>query len=189
MTFLGLSGIDWMVLALLATFALIGFFRGLLRELFTLLGVFLSLLFSILLMSPTGRILSRWIPLSERIQLIVGFLSIFLLALILFHLLFFILSRIYRIHPIGFGDRIAGFFFGLTKGGFIVFVLLFFIALLPLTSTLSGFFRNSLSMSMIRSASPSIERFLTTLPKLKRVVDTQKGKIVIERSGDEEEKE
>ena len=182
MIFLGLNGIDWGILALLASFALIGMYRGLIREIFTLMGVFLSVLFAFLLMVPTGRLLSRWIELSERIQLIVGFLTVYLLALILFHLLFFMLSRIYRIHPVGMGDRIAGFFFGLFKGGFIVFVLLFFIGLLPLTSRISKVFHNSTIMRMTRETSPSIEKFLSTLPKLKNLVDTRKGKILIEKS-------
>jgi membrane protein required for colicin V production len=182
MSILGLSVIDWVILTVLATFALIGFYRGLIREVFTLVGVFLSLLFAFLLMSPAGRLIARWAPMSERIQLIIGFLAIFFLSLIILHVLFYFFSRIYRFTPIGLGDRIAGLAFGLLKGGFVVFIALFFIGLLPLTSHVSRFFRNSATMQITRSASPKIERIFSALPKLKDVVNRKKGKIIIEKA-------
>ncbi|MCH7760310.1 CvpA family protein [candidate division TA06 bacterium] len=182
MTVLGLSGADWIILALLAAFALLGFKKGLLREFFTLVGTFLSLLIAFLLMAPAGHIIGRLAPLTHRIQLILGFLSLFFLSLILLHLSFFFLSRVLRYTPIGFGDRLAGLSFGLLKGGFVVFVVLFFIGLLPLTSTVNRFFRTSFMMDKVRGVSPKIEKVISIIPKVKEVLDTKKGKLIIEKT-------
>lgn len=185
---LGLSLMDWILLALLVTFGLLGFYKGLIRELFLLVGVFFSVLFAILLMESVGKLLARWLPLSERIQLILGFLSIFILTLILLHLLFYILSRIYRFTPVGLGDRIAGLIFGIGKGGIVIFSILFFIGLLPLTSSISRFFRNSTLMGVTRKFSPKVERIIALIPIAKNVLDTSKGKILIKESEIENEK-
>ena len=100
-----------------------GIFRGLLKETFSLIGVFggfyAAYTYYLLLAKP----LSRWIADPVYLNLL-SFLIIFCLVFIIISILGVIINYILKIAFLGWVDRICGAGFGILRGIFIISVLL-----------------------------------------------------------------
>jgi membrane protein required for colicin V production len=123
---------------------LLGFWKGLVRQLFTLAGV----LGGSALALNGYRAVARWAPLGGRgAREIFGFLALLLGCVVLSWLLGHLLSRLLESLTLGWANRFAGGGLGLVKAAVIsAVVALFLVHVLPKGSTL---LRESVSLPYV----------------------------------------
>lgn len=116
-----MAALDWAVIAILALSVLLGLWRGLVYEVLSVLNWIAAFL------------LARWLapvavqympvhPASERVQYVVGFLGVFLAALILGGLLSWVVKKLVAAAGLAPVDRMLGGVFGLVRGTMVVLV-------------------------------------------------------------------
>ena len=117
------NAVDWGLLAVLAWSSLTALFRGIIREIFGLLGTVLGLLLACWYYPAVAGQLARWIS-SPPMASAAGFLFITSVVMIACT----VVGRIIRgtAHTVGLGlfDRLAGALFGLLRGSAIGVALL-----------------------------------------------------------------
>lgn len=111
-----MSFIDIGILGILGVFLLKGIFRGLLKEVCSLLGLVLGGVFAFTFHQPLAQTLQDSFNLPAQLCVWGSFLAIFLLVVIIFGLLGFVLHRFVRLVFLGGFNRVAGALFGLVQG-------------------------------------------------------------------------
>ena len=112
------------VVAVILGFCLIrGIFRGLVKEVASIIGVLAGFYAAYTYYPEMAGLLSRWI--SSTIYLnITSFMALFCLILIIISILGVVLKYLMSIAHLGWVDRVSGAGFGVLKGVLIVSVLL-----------------------------------------------------------------
>jgi len=112
--------LDYVVLGVLAVSVGLGAWRGLVREVISILGWVIAFLAANLLAGPLGAAMPQAIPTPE-LRVAAAFVCVFIAALILVSLLGLLLSK--AVHAAGLGgpDRALGACFGAARG--LLFVL------------------------------------------------------------------
>ncbi len=138
--------LDIAILLILAFSVGSGLIKGLVKELFSLIGVVLSVLVALLVAPRFGLYLERWIEV-ESASYATALLLLFLGTLLVVAILGQLLTRLIEFAHLGFVNRLLGGAFGLVRGvlvGLIVLVGLTLVldAQTPLlaTSRLAPFF-------------------------------------------------
>lgn len=134
--------VDIAVLAILAAFVLKGLFRGLLKELCSLLGLFAGAFLAFRFHASLAEILVQ-AGLPARIGPVAGFVLLFLATFAFFAVLGHLLSRVVRLFFLGGFNRVAGGLFGLAQGVLLLTLVLFALSLAPLPKGLQPVFRSS----------------------------------------------
>ncbi len=116
--------VDIGILAILAIFLIKGIWRGLLREVCSLLGLVLGGLFAFTFNQPAAEWLQASYGLPARLSAWGSFLVIFLLVIFLFGVVGFVLNRFVKLIFLGGFNRLAGAIFGIVQGVVIVSILL-----------------------------------------------------------------
>ena len=111
-----MSLVDIVILALLGFFLLKGVFRGLLREVCSLLGLVLGGVFAFTFHLPLAQLLQDSFNLPAKLCIWGSFLAIFLLLVFLFAVIGFVLSRFVKLIFLGGFNRLAGAIFGIIQG-------------------------------------------------------------------------
>lgn len=120
-----------MVIVVIMAFCLIrGVFRGLIKEISSIVGVFAGFYAAYTYYGVVAKPLSRWISNSAYLN-ILSFLIVFCALFILISVIGVIIKYVLNIAFLGWVDRICGAGFGIIKGVLIVSVIL-----IPLTSFL-----------------------------------------------------
>ncbi|MFC1857792.1 CvpA family protein [Thermodesulfobacteriota bacterium] len=108
-----------------------GIFRGLVKELSSIIGVFAGFYFAYTYYPEVAKLLSRWIS-NEGYLNILSFLIVFCGLVLIIGILGIVIRYLLKITFLGWVDRICGAGFGFMKGILIVSVLLVvFTAFLP----------------------------------------------------------
>lgn len=120
------------IIAIILGYCLIrGFFRGLIKELSSIIGVLGGFYAGYTYYLDISRPLSNWISNPAYVK-IIGFLVIFCGVFILVSIAGVIIKYLMNIAFLGWVDRICGVFFGIAKGVLIASVLLMMLtAFLP----------------------------------------------------------
>jgi len=114
--------VDFCLIGLIGLSALIGLFRGLIREVFSLV-IWGSAFWIGLHYNPMFAVyLEHAIPTTEA-RLVVSFLIIFIGILLLGGMLVFLIEKLVTITGLGGTDGLAGLLFGVARGALIVAVL------------------------------------------------------------------
>lgn len=122
MEFIGqFTWIDGVVIAVIASSALLSIARGLVKEIASLAVWVLALVGASRLAHYVADALPQW--LSAPIQQTLGFLIVLVLILVLGRLITTALKELIGAVGMGTIDRVLGMFFGLARGGIIVVVL------------------------------------------------------------------
>jgi len=126
--------------------AIIGFFRGLVREIMSLLGWIVSIWLA-WVYAPRLAYLFESLLQSPDVRQAAAFVSIFLLTLVLFAVLSYLISKVITTSALKGTDRTLGILFGALRGALIVAVIVVLINSSPFAkegwwagSALKGYF-------------------------------------------------
>ncbi|MCK5826035.1 MAG: CvpA family protein [Desulfuromusa sp.] len=108
--------IDIAIVVILCIFLLKGVFRGLLKEICSLLGLLLGGVFAFTFHLPLAQFLQDTFNLPAQLCIWGAFLSIFLLVVVLFGVIGFVLNRFVKLVFLGGFNRLAGAIFGIIQG-------------------------------------------------------------------------
>lgn len=147
---------DIAILLLLAGFILKGVWRGLLRELCSLCGLFGGLFLAVQYHAPLAELLMERVAWPSQLCVVIAFAALLLLTVIFFGLLGFVLSRFIKLLFLGGFNRLAGALFGLVQGGLLLTLVLYGLSLSPLPPPVRDLFRQS-------QLAPPLVRFGDTL--------------------------
>lgn len=125
------------VIIIILSYSLIrGLFRGIIKELSSIVGVIAGFYAAYTYHPELAHILSKWISATPYLN-ILGFLILFCVIFIIISILGLIIKYILNIAYLGWLDRIFGAAFGIVKGMLIVAVLFIMITtFLPKESSL-----------------------------------------------------
>lgn len=108
--------VDIAILVILGFFLLKGMFRGLLREVCSLLGLVLGGIFAFTFHLPLAQFLQDSFKLPTQLCVWGSFLAIFLIIIILFAVIGLVLHRFVKLVFLGGFNRLAGAIFGIIQG-------------------------------------------------------------------------
>lgn len=108
--------VDIAILVILCFFLLKGVFRGLLKEICSLLGLILGGVFAFTFHLPLAQFLQDSFNLPAQLCIWGAFLAIFLLVVVLFGVIGFVLNRFVKLVFLGGFNRLAGAIFGIIQG-------------------------------------------------------------------------
>ncbi len=108
--------VDIAILVILCFFLLKGVFRGLLREVCSLLGLVLGGVFAFTFHLPLAQLLQNSFNLPDKLCVWGSFLAIFLSMVVLFAVIGFVLHRFVKLIFLGGFNRLAGALFGIIQG-------------------------------------------------------------------------
>ncbi|MBU1487804.1 CvpA family protein [bacterium] len=126
-----MNWLDITFLVIIGINGLLGLWRGLIREVFTLLGIVGGVLIASRTYELTLPFVERFIA-NPNLAKIVSFILIFLIAAILIHILGVAISKLFKTLFLGWLDRIFGLLFGLVKGVAIVLIVILLLSKFPL---------------------------------------------------------
>jgi len=115
--------VDIAILGFLCFFLLKGIFRGLLREVCSLLGLVLGGVFAFTFHLPLAQFLQDSFNFPAQLCIWGSFLAIFFLLIILFAVIGFVLHRFVKLIFLGGFNRLAGAIFGIVQGVVILSML------------------------------------------------------------------
>jgi membrane protein required for colicin V production len=132
---MNLLDIAILIVAILITVR--GFFRGIVQEAATLLGLIVSFFLASYYYSDLSRFLSRFLPGQNLLLSVLSFLFLLGLSVFLFHGFGILLKKVIHVSLLGWFDRVLGGVFGFIKAGVVVFIVVTLLTLaLPRTSGL-----------------------------------------------------
>lgn len=134
---------DIAILLLLSGFILKGLWRGLLRELCSLCGLFGGLFLAVRYHAPLAELLMERVTWPNQLCVVTAFAALFLLTVVFFGLLGFVLSRFIKLLFLGGFNRVAGALFGLVQGGLLLTLVLYGLSLTPLPLPVRDLFEQS----------------------------------------------
>jgi membrane protein required for colicin V production len=161
-----LNWVDVITALVLLSFAIRGLMRGLLREVFSLVGFFLGLWIALLKFIPLGEWVQSKFPLTEPLPFHIAFLAIFLSMASLAGLVGYMLHRIAKGLLMGWLNAIMGMGFGCIKGVMLLTVLLFLLAHLPLTASIRTQLQTSAVVAYLELFNPFLERSVQAYRRL-----------------------
>jgi membrane protein required for colicin V production len=122
---------DMVIIAILSFCVIRGIFRGLIKELSSIIGVLAGFYVAYTYYAGFARFFSRWIT-NESFLNITSFLIIFCTVFFIVSIIGLVIKYVLNIAFMGWFDRICGAGFGLLKGVLIISILLIiFTAFLP----------------------------------------------------------
>jgi len=110
---------DYALIGVLAASLALGAWRGLVREVLSILGWIIAFLAANLLAGPLGPEMPQAIPTPE-LRVAAAFVAVFLVSLIATSLVALLLSKIVKAVGLGGVDRMLGALFGAARGALIV---------------------------------------------------------------------
>ena len=116
-----MTWLDYAVVGVFAASIVVGAWRGLVREVLSILGWVIAFLAANLLAGPVGLMMPQAIP-SPELRIAAAYVAVFLGSLIVTALLGLLLSKIVQAAGLGGADRMLGALFGAARGLLIVLV-------------------------------------------------------------------
>jgi membrane protein required for colicin V production len=163
-----LNWVDPIIAVVFLGFAIRGLMRGFLRELLSLVGLFLGLWLALLKFIPLGEWLQSRFPLTEPLPFHLAFLAIFLSVSGVAGIVGYVLHRAAKGLLMGWVDAIVGLGFGSIKGVVILTVLLFLLAHLPLAESIRAQLQTSTVVGYLELVNPFLERSVQAYRRLGR---------------------
>jgi membrane protein required for colicin V production len=152
-----MTWLDYGVIGVVAVSLIWGAWRGLVREIISILGWIIAFLAANLFAGPLGESMPESIP-SPELRVLVAFLVVFVAALAVATLLGLVLSKI--VHAIGLGglDRTLGSLFGIARGALIVLAFALLAGLTELPR--QPLWRDSVAGAPLAQAATAVKRWL-----------------------------
>jgi membrane protein required for colicin V production len=163
-----INTIDILCLIILGIFCIKGFFRGIIIEVFTLLGLLVAYIVAVREMSTIENWITQWIHIPPLVASTLAFLIIFLGIGFLFRWIAMLLRGMAKWTIIGWADKGGGFLFGLFKGALITSLVLLLISLIPFSRGFERESERSVLYKPLRSVAPAVFNFvIRTFPSAK----------------------
>ncbi len=166
----GLNTLDIIVIVIMAVSILFGILKGFIRELFSLVFFIVAVVLSFLFYSEVGSLFMPQIK-NRDISNFVGFITIFVVVLVIGAVVTYFIKKIFAIGPLKTIDVILGGVFGLLRGVLISSILLFALVAFPVDDNLV--MKSQLSPYLLKTA----DVFFGFLP------ETYKEKVKFIKSG------
>ena len=124
-----MSPFDYFILTVLIVSSIYGVYRGLIKEILSLIGLVLSFY----LASNFDNLLANLVPIENKSDFLIisAFILIFVSTLILTSLLIKIISKVLKFAGLSILNRFFGFIFGMARGLVVVLVILYLNQLIP----------------------------------------------------------
>jgi membrane protein required for colicin V production len=152
-----MTWLDYAVIGVFAISLLVGAWRGLVREVVSILGWVIAFLAANLFAGPLGPSMPEAIPTPE-LRLAAAYVAVFIGSLILTSLAGLILSKVVKAVGLGGIDRLLGALFGAARG---VLILLAAALLAGLTSApAQPYWRDSTSGPLLAQAAVALKPLL-----------------------------
>jgi len=164
-----MNPLDIAILVILGIFLLKGAWRGLLREICSLAGLFIGGFLAFSFHEPLGQVLTESFRLPPTLANIASFLLLFLLTVIFFGVLGFLLSKFVKLIFLGGFNRVEGAVFGLGEGVLLIAIALFVATLGEAPRFLQPLLKNS------QLAPPFIELGQQALDTSRRIFAEKEG--------------
>jgi membrane protein required for colicin V production len=119
-----LNQIDTAIILVVAISSAFGLWRGLVKELLSLLSWIAALLVARVYGEPLARLLVNMIE-SESIRYVTAFVLLFVMVIMIGTLINHFVAKLLTVTGLKFFDRLLGVVFGLARGTVIVLVILF----------------------------------------------------------------
>ncbi len=123
--------VDYAILAIIGLSALISIWRGLIREVLSLLAWILAILVAMTFMRPLADLLTPYISVASA-RLIIAFIALFIATLLCGAIINFIIAKLVMSSGLSGTDRMLGIVFGIARGALVVGVLVLMARLTPL---------------------------------------------------------
>ena len=114
-----MTWLDYAVVGVFAASLVVGAWRGLVREVISILGWVIAFLAANLLAGPLGPAMPQAIP-SPELRVAAAYVAVFMGALVVTALIGLLLSKIVKAAGLGGVDRMLGAIFGAARGLLIV---------------------------------------------------------------------
>jgi len=164
-----MSMFDIIVIAIIGILTIIGLWKGMVKQLFGLLGVIAGCILAMKFYQPCSKFLTSFNPGTAKT---VSFIVIFLVCILVAHLIGWAVGRFFVISKLGFLNRIGGGFLGFLKGCIIVSVVV--IVLTAFLSTNSSLFKKSSTIKYILPVTTMLKK--VTRGDIKAKYDEKVGK-------------
>lgn len=149
---------DMLIIAILAFCVIRGLFRGLIKELSSIIGVLAGFYAAYSYYMVIAKLLSRWISSAAYLN-ILSFLILFCGVFFIVSILGVVIKYVLDIAFMGWIDRVCGAGFGMVKGILIISILLItFTAFLPKNAS---FVKDSVLASHVASVSERMARIVS----------------------------
>ena len=126
--------IDPILLVLLFFFALRGYFKGLFREAFSLLGLLVGFVIAVRYDEAAAVFWSDYWKLSFIVLKALAFIALFFVVYFAFNLLGWVLNRSAKVFFLQAFNRVGGVVVGAGKGAVVLAVIVFLLSASPFTS-------------------------------------------------------
>ena len=144
---------DIIVIAVISILTIIGLWKGLVKQVFGLLGVIAGYLLAVRFYQPCSKFLTSVHPGTAKV---ISFVAIFLACVIVAHFIGWGIGRLLAISELGFFNRIGGGLLGFLKGCIIVCVMV-----MVLTAFLPGYtslFKKSSTIKYILPVTAALKK-------------------------------
>ena len=128
---MNLTVFDIAALAVIAVFAFIGLRKGLIAEVFKILGIIVGITLALQYTSPVAAVIHNFATLGDNVEKALAFVLILLLTIAVFIYLARIAKVLFRVALMGWLDKSGGLILGGLKGALIISSLLPLFAFLP----------------------------------------------------------
>ncbi len=136
--------VDIIVIVVIGILTIIGFWKGIVKQVFGLLGVIAGYILAMKFYEPSSKFLTSIHPGTARV---ISFIAIFLACILVAHLVGWGIGKFLAISKLGFLNRIGGGFLGFLKGCILVAVMV--MVLTAFLSANNSFFKKSSTMKYI----------------------------------------
>ena len=148
-----MSTFDIIVLAVIVILTIIGLWKGMVRQIFGLLGVIAGYVLALRFYQPCSKFLTSIHPGTARV---ISFIAIFLACILAAHIIGWLVGRFFNISGLGFLNRIGGGFLGFLKGCLIVSLIVLVVT--ASDSAKSSFFKKSHTVKYVLPVASILEK-------------------------------
>ncbi|BAI81043.1 colicin V production protein [Deferribacter desulfuricans SSM1] len=160
--------IDIVLLIIIGVFAIKGLFRGLIGEVFGILGLILGYLLAYQYYQLTAKFASA-LGFNKSVSDVVGFVITFIIIYTIIIIISIILKKFFKKIQLGWADKLGGFLFGALKSSIILALALsFLVKTLPPSFKLNKDLHKSPVAKNLLKITPYVFDYLNKLPKEKK---------------------
>lgn len=152
--------LDYIIIAVVAFFAIRGLFKGFLNEVFGLVGLIFALIFATKYMSDVAGWLDSFLNIPAALTTLLGYLLVFIGVILAFQFVNHILHKAIKVSFLKWMDKTAGTVVGALKGGVIISLVLLFISIISFSRSIIPGLNDSTLYNPAKNFAPKVFNFI-----------------------------